>query len=154
MGNNNNNNNNKKELEDKMEMRDSVKIEVVHEDEEVKKPEATIKPQQPNVIKKPELVSTNNTVAPNADIAIKKAVIEKEIADLKESIKVWEKRISRSYDSVDKAIYADKIMQANIRIKNLNGELTSKEMGSADVKAPTISEKKPAPESNLWRFSI
>ena len=147
MGNNNNYNKKEVNIEDKMEIKDEVKTteSVVETPVEEKKP----------------VVAAVNTATSSKPIINKPVVdenakrneeIKKEIDKLQQSIKEWSDHVEHSRNSIDKAIYADKILQANKTISNLRGEINAKPLGSADCNAPTIADKKPDPES--WKFFI
>lgn len=166
----NNNQNNKKEAEDKVEIKDEIKVTTNNESglttnngtasiiDETKKPNVvavsnTATPTQTVVNPKP--IYNNNNTKNNggtnnmgSTVNNKNEEIKKQISNLEESIKGYNARIARSLNSLDKALYADKVMEANKEINRLKGELNAKPPVGADCPdAPTISNKKPAPES-------
>ena len=142
MGNNNVNANkkdeekdNKKVVEDKIEIKDEVKDDHVPVSEVVKPPVAARPASGSNI--------NNKKDDP-------KKAIDEEIAKLEEDIKKWEAIIHKSKNSIIKAIYADRILQSNIRIAELKGTIDQSEKKIDSCEVATVSDSKPDPEP--WRF--
>ena len=165
MGKHDNNNN---ELRDKMNMHDEVKITVIQDNatsteevapvvEEEKKEEVKVVINSPANNNKPEVIKPipKTEVAKVVVASTGTDKIAEEIAELEKVIQENEEKIKKSKNSINNAIYGDKILQAKIRITELKGDPNPAEKTIQDVKAYKVSDAdKPKSENETWKFPI